>query len=93
MDQAATNVADEAKKPENNQDDNYSPEHRYSLSVEFETFVGVFIQRVIYVPSFFQYRENSEDGPVRAISKNTTCLCGFHRNRLAEAAEVSAVMP
>jgi hypothetical protein len=29
VDQAAANVADEAKKPENNQNDNYSPEHRY----------------------------------------------------------------
>jgi hypothetical protein len=29
VDQAAANVADEAKKPENDQDDNYSPEHRY----------------------------------------------------------------
>ena len=27
MNQAATNVADETKKPENDQDDNYSPEH------------------------------------------------------------------
>jgi hypothetical protein len=31
MDQAAANVADEAKKPENDQDDNYSPEHGYSF--------------------------------------------------------------
>jgi hypothetical protein len=27
MDQAAAKVADEAKKPEHDQDDNYSPEH------------------------------------------------------------------
>jgi len=27
MDQAAAKVADETKKPENDQDDNYSPEH------------------------------------------------------------------
>jgi cation transport regulator ChaB len=27
MDQAAANVAKEAKKPEHDQDDNYSPEH------------------------------------------------------------------
>jgi hypothetical protein len=27
MDQAAANVADETKKPENDQNDNYSPEH------------------------------------------------------------------
>ena len=27
MDQAAANVADEAKEPENDQDDNYRPEH------------------------------------------------------------------
>jgi hypothetical protein len=27
MNQAAANVADEAKKPENDQNDNYSPEH------------------------------------------------------------------
>jgi hypothetical protein len=27
MDQAAANVADETKKPEHDQDDNYSPEH------------------------------------------------------------------
>jgi hypothetical protein len=31
MNQAAANVADEAKKPENDQDDNYSPEHGYSF--------------------------------------------------------------
>jgi hypothetical protein len=27
MNQAAANVADETKKPENDEDDNYSPEH------------------------------------------------------------------
>ena len=27
VDQAAANVADEAEKPEHDQDDNYSPEH------------------------------------------------------------------
>jgi hypothetical protein len=27
MDQAAANVADEAKEPEHDQNDNYSPEH------------------------------------------------------------------
>jgi hypothetical protein len=31
MDQAAPNVADEAEKPEHDQDDNYSPEHEYSF--------------------------------------------------------------
>lgn len=31
MDQTAANVADEAKKPEDDQDDNYSPEHGYSF--------------------------------------------------------------
>jgi hypothetical protein len=31
VDQAAANVADEAKKPENDQNDNYSPEHGYSF--------------------------------------------------------------
>jgi hypothetical protein len=31
MDQAAANVADEAKKPEDDQDDNYSPKHGYSF--------------------------------------------------------------
>jgi hypothetical protein len=31
MDQAAANVADETKKPEHDQDDNYSPEHGYSF--------------------------------------------------------------
>jgi hypothetical protein len=34
MDQAAANVADETKKPENDQNDNYSPEHGEFLSVE-----------------------------------------------------------
>jgi hypothetical protein len=33
VDQAAANVADEAKKPENDQDNNYSPEHGVFLSV------------------------------------------------------------
>jgi hypothetical protein len=33
MDQTTANVAKEAKKPEHDQDDNYSPEHWY-LSVE-----------------------------------------------------------
>jgi hypothetical protein len=31
MDQAAANVTDEAKKPEHDQNDNYSPEHKYSF--------------------------------------------------------------
>jgi hypothetical protein len=31
MDQTAANVTDEAKKPEDDQDDNYSPEHGYSF--------------------------------------------------------------
>ncbi len=31
VDQAAANVANEAKKPEHDQDDNYSPEHAYSF--------------------------------------------------------------
>jgi hypothetical protein len=31
MDQAAANVADETKKPEHDQDDNYSPKHGYSF--------------------------------------------------------------
>jgi len=31
VNQAAANVADEAKKPEHDQDDNYSPEHGYSF--------------------------------------------------------------
>jgi hypothetical protein len=31
MDQAAANVADETKKPENDEDHNYSPEHGYSF--------------------------------------------------------------
>jgi hypothetical protein len=31
VDQAAANVADEAKKPEHDQDNNYSPEHAYSF--------------------------------------------------------------
>jgi hypothetical protein len=35
MDQTTANVADEAKEPEHNQDDNYSPEHGYLfLSIE-----------------------------------------------------------
>jgi hypothetical protein len=31
MDQAAANVTDETKKPEHDQDDNYSPEHGCSF--------------------------------------------------------------
>jgi hypothetical protein len=31
MDQAPANVADEAKKPENDQDDNYGPEQGYTF--------------------------------------------------------------
>jgi hypothetical protein len=31
VDQAAANVTDEAKKPEHDQNDNYSPEHKYSF--------------------------------------------------------------
>ena len=31
VDQAAANVANEAKKPEHDQDDNYSPKHGYSF--------------------------------------------------------------
>ena len=33
MDQTAANVADETKKPQNDQDDNYSPEHGYSFQL------------------------------------------------------------
>jgi hypothetical protein len=33
MDQTAANVADETKKPENDQDDNYGPEHGYSFQL------------------------------------------------------------
>jgi hypothetical protein len=52
MDQTAANVADEAKKPEDDQDDNYSPEHGYFFRLSY-TFVGLFILRFIYSPSFF----------------------------------------
>jgi protoheme ferro-lyase len=31
MDQTAANVADEAKKPEDDQDNNYRPKHGYSF--------------------------------------------------------------
>jgi len=31
MDQTAANVADEAKEPEHDQDDNYSPQHGHSF--------------------------------------------------------------
>jgi len=31
MDQTAANMTDEAKEPEDYQDDNYSPEHGYSF--------------------------------------------------------------
>jgi hypothetical protein len=31
VNQAPANMADEAKKPEHDQDDNYSPEHGYSF--------------------------------------------------------------
>jgi hypothetical protein len=31
VDQAPANVTDKAKKPEHDQDDNYSPEHKYSF--------------------------------------------------------------
>jgi hypothetical protein len=34
MDQTAANVANETKEPENDQNDNYSPEHGQFLSVE-----------------------------------------------------------
>jgi hypothetical protein len=34
MDQTAANVADKAKKPEHNQDDNYGPKHGVFLSIE-----------------------------------------------------------
>jgi hypothetical protein len=37
VDQAAANVADEAKKPEHDQDDNYSPEQWVFLSVELNS--------------------------------------------------------
>ena len=53
VDQAAANVANEAKKPEHDQDDNYSPEHGVFLRLSY-TFVGVFIQKFIYSPSFFR---------------------------------------
>jgi hypothetical protein len=33
MDQTAANVAEKAKKPEHDQDNNYSPEHWYSFQL------------------------------------------------------------
>jgi hypothetical protein len=33
MDQTAANVTDEAKKPEHDQNDNYSPKHGYSFQL------------------------------------------------------------
>jgi hypothetical protein len=52
MNQTAANVAKKAKKPEHDQDDNYSPEHEVILLVELN-FRLPFIQRFIYSPSFF----------------------------------------
>ena len=52
MDQTAANVADEAKKPQHDQDNNYSPKHGYSFRLS-ETFTGLFTQELMYSPSFF----------------------------------------
>jgi hypothetical protein len=52
MDQTAANVPNKAEKPEHDQDNNYSPKHGYSFRFN-ETFVVLFIQRLIYPPSFF----------------------------------------
>jgi hypothetical protein len=52
MDQTAANVPNKAEKPEHNQDNNYSPKHGYSFLFS-ETFVVLFIQPAIYLPSFF----------------------------------------
>src|SRR4030095_3377669 len=53
MDQTTANVAEQAKKPEHDQDNNYSPEHWYSFSLS-KTFVSPSIQRFLYSPSFFR---------------------------------------
>ena len=53
VDQAAANVANEAKKPEHDQDDNYRSRAWVFLRLSY-TFVGVFIQKFIYSPSFFR---------------------------------------
>jgi hypothetical protein len=33
VDESAAKMADEAQKPEHDQDDNYSPEHRYTFQL------------------------------------------------------------
>ena len=37
MDQAAANVAEQTKKPEHQQDDNYSPEHGYPFELRLSS--------------------------------------------------------
>jgi hypothetical protein len=61
MDQTAANVPDKAEKPEHDQYNNYSPKHGYSFRFS-ETFVGPFMQRPIYSPSFFG--ASNRDSPV-----------------------------
>jgi hypothetical protein len=67
VDQTAANVADEAKKPEDDQDDNYRPKHGYSFWLS-QTFVRLFIQRFIHSPSFSEHRVEQFLPPFRKAS-------------------------
>jgi hypothetical protein len=67
MDQTAAKVADKAQKPEHDQDDNYSPEHRCFLSVRLN------FRRPIY-PGFYSFAKIfqplSRDSPAFGPTKS-----------------------
>jgi hypothetical protein len=78
MDQTAANVAEKAKKPEHDQDNNYSPEHWYSFRLS-KTSVDVFIQRFTYSPSFSEYLASLQSNSA-ICSTSPTTLRLQHRN-------------
>ena len=52
MDQTAANVTKQTKEPEHEQDNNYSPKHGQSLSVELD-FIPCFIRGHLFAKFFF----------------------------------------
>jgi hypothetical protein len=65
MDQAAANVADETKKPENDQDDNYSPEHGIPFGwIKLRRRLS---KRSSTRQAFFKSIESEHSAPLRKI--------------------------
>ena len=71
VDQAAANVADEAKKPENDQDYNYSPEHGYFLLVKLNFPPGYLFRGSSACQAFSEHRVQKVLRDSRSIQPTT----------------------